>query len=76
MAGNSGSGGKTFLAAGESARPDDIPSVPDNYDAQAILDEFRAYTGEFADALEDWHDIRTAAKSIAVGLVSAGVMAA
>jgi len=62
-------------AMGTAARLEDIPGIPDSYDAQAILDEFRAYTAEFAVALEAWPNIRRSAKSITAELISTGAMA-
>ncbi|RLA51283.1 MAG: hypothetical protein DRQ98_11720, partial [Gammaproteobacteria bacterium] len=46
------------------ARLKDIPSIPDTYEEQTILDEFRDSAGEFAVALEGWAAIREAAKGI------------
>jgi hypothetical protein len=54
------------------ARLKDIPGIPDTYEEQKILDEFRDYTGEFAGALEGWITIREAALGITNDLLSAG----
>ena len=62
-------------AMGSSASLEDITGIPDEYDAKAILDEFRAYTDEFAVALEGWTDVRRAAKSITAELINARAMA-
>jgi len=62
-------------AMNTTASLEDIPGIPDSYDAQAILDEFRTYTGEFAGVLADWPAIRDAAKPIATELISSGAMA-
>ena len=62
-------------AMNASARLEDIPGIPDSYQAQAILDEFRAYTSEFATALEAWPAIRRAARSITTDLINSGKLA-
>ncbi len=63
-------------AISTNARLEDIPGIPDNTQAQAILDEFRAYTGEFSIALDNWPAIRKAAKPIVTELINAGVLKA
>jgi hypothetical protein len=53
---------------GTKARLENIIHIPEDYNEQAILDEFRAYSGEFALALASWVEIRKAAKSITATL--------
>lgn len=53
------------------ARLKDVSDIPDSYDEQTILDEFRDYAGEFAVALEGWAAIREAALNITNGMLNA-----
>lgn len=62
-------------AMNTTARPEDIPGIPDSFESQDILDEFRTFTGEFAVALQDWPSIREAAKSVTKSLIAAGTLA-
>jgi hypothetical protein len=65
----------TSEAMSSTARLEDIPGIPDGYGAQQILDEFRAYTGEFALALEGWSNMREAAKNVTAEMLSTGMLA-
>jgi hypothetical protein len=64
----------TAQAQTVKAELEDIAGVPDGCQAQDILDEFRAYTGCFAQALEGWVVIRQAAKSVTTKLVNSGAL--
>lgn len=57
------------------AELEDIMGIPDGYKAHDILEDFRAYTGDFAQALDSWVAIRGAAKLVTAKLVDIGVMA-
>jgi hypothetical protein len=54
------------------ARLKDIPGIPDAYEEQNILDEFRDYAGEFAAALQGWAAIRDTAQNLTNNMLSAG----
>ena len=66
----------TSQAQATKAELEDIPGIPDEYQAQMILDEFRTHTGDFAQALEGWTAIRQAAKIVTTKLINSGAMAA
>lgn len=62
-------------AMGTKAKLEDIADIPEGYEEQAILDEFRAYSGEFAVALGSWEAIRGAAKTVTTQLINSGALA-
>jgi hypothetical protein len=64
----------TSQAQDTKAELDDIPGMPDGYQAQDILNEFRAYTGDFTQALEGWVAIRQAAKTVTADVLSSGAL--
>lgn len=64
----------TTQAQATKAELGDIPRLPDGYPADKVLDEFRAYTGDFVQALEGWTEIRQAAKSVTINLVNSGAL--
>ena len=59
----------------ETAKLEDIPQLPDGYDATRILAEFRSYTADLAVALEGWSAIRQAAQAICTDMLKAGKFA-
>jgi hypothetical protein len=50
----------------------DIPGMPDSYEEQGILEEFRAHSNEFAASLTAWPAIREAAAAITRQLLESG----
>jgi hypothetical protein len=54
------------------ARLTDMPSIPQGYDEQQILEAFRRYVGEFAVSLEAWPALRESAGAITEGMLERG----
>jgi hypothetical protein len=52
----------------------DIPHLPPGLEQQAILDEFRTYSQDFALALASWPAVREAADTIVGDMLSAGAL--
>jgi len=50
----------------------DITGMPDGYEEQAILEEFRAHSNEFAASLSAWSAIRESAAAITRQLLESG----
>ena len=50
----------------------DIPGIPDSYEEQGILEEFRAHSSELAASLTAWPAIREAAAAITRQLLESG----
>jgi hypothetical protein len=58
-----------------AARLKDISSIPDDYQELGILEEFRAYSGEYAVALKGWPAIRNVAQRTVNDMITTGELA-
>lgn len=61
-------------AMGQPAKLQEITAIPEDASDRLILDTFRQYTGEFADALEAWADIREASVGVTAQLLAEGAL--